>query len=93
MRFGSLCRARRTALGLGLKQVAADTGLSLESLSKIENGRQQPRIGTVVSLIRVLQITPKHLDDLYGGLWPKEGERETSSSDAKKVPWYLSDNA
>lgn len=93
MRFGSLCKSRRVQLGLGLKQVAADTGLSLESMSKIENGKQQPRIGTVVSLIRVLKITPKHLDDLYGGLWPTGENNETSVSDAKKVPWYLSDNA
>lgn len=93
MRFGSLCRARRNELGLGMKQVAADTGLSMESLSKIENGKQQPRIGTVVSLIRALRITPKHLDDLYGGIWPVEGQSETSISDSKKIPWYRSDNA
>ncbi|TWB41860.1 helix-turn-helix domain-containing protein [Nitrospirillum pindoramense] len=61
-RLGALIRARRQALGMTLRDVAAGTGLSLSFLSAVENGKPTAELGKVMAYMQALGI------DLFGGL-------------------------
>lgn len=101
MKFGSLCRKLRMQFGLSVQAVSAMTGISVVMILKIEAGKKQPVIGNVVGLIRALKITPEQLDELYGGLWPRQehesgterSSTETSEDQRQKIPWYQRENA
>ena len=47
-------RARRHGVGLTLSAVARRAGIAAETLSRIENGRTDPSVGTVRSILRAL---------------------------------------
>ena len=51
-------RARRHQAGLTLAQVARRAGIAVETLSRIENGRTNPTVGTVRSVMRALEEGP-----------------------------------
>lgn len=89
MKFGSLCRKKRIGMNLSVHAISERAKLDVLAITKIENGKRQPNIGQVVGLIRALKITPDELDELYGGLWPRqEQERETSEDKRQTIPWY-----
>jgi len=48
-------RARRHEAGLTLSAVARRAGIAAETLSRIENGRTDPAVGTVRSILKALQ--------------------------------------
>jgi len=48
-------RARRHQAGLTLSQVARRAGIAAETLSRIENSRTDPSVGTVCSVLRALE--------------------------------------
>ncbi|HVE43164.1 MAG TPA: helix-turn-helix domain-containing protein [Planctomycetota bacterium] len=48
-------RARRHGAGLTLSQVAGRAGIAVETLSRIENGRTDPSVRTVRSVLRALE--------------------------------------
>ena len=51
-------RARRHQAGLTLSQVARRAGIAVETLSRIENGRTDPSVKTVRSVLRALEGGP-----------------------------------
>lgn len=53
--LGSDLRARRHKARLTLAEVALRAGIRLETLSRIENGRTDPCVGTVRSILRALE--------------------------------------
>jgi len=48
-------RERRRKAGLTLAEVAKRAGIRQETLSRIENGRTNPTVGTVRSILRALE--------------------------------------
>jgi DNA-binding XRE family transcriptional regulator len=48
-------RERRRKAGLTLSEVARRAGIRQETLSRIENGRTNPTVGTVRSILRALE--------------------------------------
>lgn len=59
--MGTSLRRRRLAAGLTLAEVSERSGVAVPQLSRIENGRVDPRISTVV---RILEVTDGELADL-----------------------------
>ncbi len=53
---GAQIRARRKALGLTLKQVAARTGLSVSLISQIELGRSAASVFTLYRVAEALDV-------------------------------------
>lgn len=64
-------REARRLRGLTLKEVEAETGLSISTLSRIENGRFRPNVTHYQKLLQWL------------GLSPTEVELQTNSSEAQ----------
>ena len=62
--MGTRIRARRTALGMTLAQVAEESGLSLPYVSNLERGRGNPTIEALRSIAGALQ---QPVADLLGG--------------------------
>src|SRR5436190_11909256 len=56
--IGPDLRARRHQVGLTLSQVARRAGIAVETLSRIENGRTDPSVKTVRSVLRALEGGP-----------------------------------
>ena len=52
--YGPDLRARRRQAGMTLAQVAQRAGIRQETLSRIENCRTDPSVGTVRSILRAL---------------------------------------
>jgi len=52
--FGPDLRARRRQAGMTLAQVAQRAGIRQETLSRIENCRTDPSVGTVRAILRAL---------------------------------------
>ena len=64
LRFGTRVRYRRTALGLSQTEVAERTGsVSQFTLSRIEAGRQFPRIDALYAIAVALDVPPTELLD------------------------------
>ncbi len=63
--LGARLRARRTALGLTLAQVADESGLSLPYVSNLERGRGNPTLEALRSVARALQ---QPVSDILGDL-------------------------
>lgn len=63
--LGARLRARRTALGLTLAQVADESGLSLPYVSNLERGRGNPTLEALRSVARALQ---QSVSDILGDL-------------------------
>jgi DNA-binding XRE family transcriptional regulator len=53
--MGPDLRARRHQAGLTLSEVAQRAGIATETLSRIENSRTDPSVGTVRSVLRALE--------------------------------------
>ena len=62
--LGSRIRARRTALGLTLAEVAERADLSLPYVSNLERGRGNPTLDALRSVAGALQ---QSVSDLVGG--------------------------
>jgi len=60
--LGSNLRALRIRAGMTQQQLAERTKLDRATISQIENGKESPRAGTVVTLAEVLGVRP-------GDLW------------------------
>ncbi|NJS38945.1 MAG: helix-turn-helix transcriptional regulator [Rhodobacteraceae bacterium] len=54
--LGSALRARRKALGLRQSDVALQSGVTLATVSAIENGKETARIGLVLQICRDLGL-------------------------------------
>jgi DNA-binding XRE family transcriptional regulator len=54
--LGPELRARRRRAGLTLAQVAQRAGIAAETLSRIENGRSDPSLGTLRCVLRALEV-------------------------------------
>jgi transcriptional regulator with XRE-family HTH domain len=60
---GPRLRALRRARGCSLTDLAAETGLTLSTLSRLENGKRRPTLEQLLPLARAYRIP---LDDLVG---------------------------
>ncbi|MFE5793966.1 helix-turn-helix domain-containing protein [Streptomyces sp. NPDC056503] len=61
--IGRALREARKAQGISLRALAAETGISASLLSQVENGKSQPSVSTLYTLVSRLRIS---LDDLLG---------------------------
>ena len=52
--WGSTLRARRKSLGLSQEQVAALTGKAQSQIARLEAGKEDPRLSSVVQIARSL---------------------------------------
>lgn len=68
--LGARLRARRTALGLTLAQVAEEAELSLPYVSNLERGRGNPTLDVLRSLARALD---QSLTDILGDVEAQDG--------------------
>lgn len=59
--IGATLRALRTELGMTTTDLANKVGISQAQVSRLENGRQGFRSGTVVKLAKVLKVPPFRL--------------------------------
>ncbi len=66
--IGNRIKSLRQEKGLSLEELAAKTGFEVQSLSSIEQGEQQPQLGTIIKL-------SKALDAALGSLISGEGDR------------------
>lgn len=55
--LGQAIRARRKALGLRQEDVAMQSGVSLPTVSAIENGKETARLGLVLQICRDLGLS------------------------------------
>jgi transcriptional regulator with XRE-family HTH domain len=65
-RFGSNVRNARRELGWTQEDLSARTGLAVVQVSRIERGKREIRLSTLVRLLESLGKSP---DDLLAGLW------------------------
>lgn len=54
--LGDRLRARRTGLGLSLRELAPEVGVSASFLSQVENGKSSPSIDTLARIARALDV-------------------------------------
>jgi transcriptional regulator with XRE-family HTH domain len=52
--FASFIRERRKALKLSQSELAGLCGMTTEGLSKIERGDAEPKLGTILKLVKLL---------------------------------------
>jgi transcriptional regulator with XRE-family HTH domain len=64
-RFGANVRAARLARGWTQEDLAHETGLATVQVSRIERGRREVRLTTLIRLVRALGVTS---NDLLKGL-------------------------
>lgn len=64
--IGTAVREAREAKGLRRETLAHETGLSYGTIVAIEQGRYDPRVGTLVQLARALEIPGDKLLKLLG---------------------------
>lgn len=62
-RFGQNVRKARLAHGWTQEQLAAESGLAYVQVSRIERGRREIRLRTLVKLVRALEVSPSDLLD------------------------------
>ena len=63
-RFGRNVREARLARGWTQEELAHRTGLATVQVSRIERGRREVRLGTLLRLVKALEVSP---DDLLRG--------------------------
>jgi transcriptional regulator with XRE-family HTH domain len=59
--IGTNLRAARERLGLSQEQVANRCGVHATEVSRIEGGKRDPRVSTVVRLARAVEVEPAEL--------------------------------
>jgi transcriptional regulator with XRE-family HTH domain len=59
--FGINVRSARLARGWTQEDLAEKTGLASDQLSRIERGKREVRLTTLVRLVRALELTPTEL--------------------------------
>lgn len=64
-RFGANVRAMRLARGWTQEDLAEHSGLAPVQISRIERGKREVRLTTLIRLVRALDVPP---GDLLGGL-------------------------
>jgi transcriptional regulator with XRE-family HTH domain len=65
-RFGANVRKARLARGWTQEDLAGHTGLAVVQVSRIERGKREVRITTLIRLISALEVPPAELlDGLY----------------------------
>lgn len=62
-RFGANVRAARVARGWTQEDLAHKTGLASVQVSRIERGRREVRLTTLLRLVAALDMTPNDLLD------------------------------
>ena len=60
-RFGANIRAARLARGWTQEELAHRTGLASVQISRIERGRREVRLSTLVRLVDALEASPSEL--------------------------------
>ena len=65
-RFGRNVREARLARGWTQEELAHRTGLATVQVSRIERGRREVRLGTLLRLVKALEVSP---DDLLRGTY------------------------
>jgi transcriptional regulator with XRE-family HTH domain len=66
IRFGDNVRAARAARGWTQEDLAHESGLAVVQVSRIERGRREIRLTTLLKLVRALEVPPTSLlDGLY----------------------------
>lgn len=58
---GSTLRVARTARGMSLSEVAVAAGISTATLSRIETEKQSLDVGLLITISRVLQVSPANV--------------------------------
>lgn len=81
-------RSLRTTLGLSLEQLAARTGLSPSTISRVETGRRAVSLDVLVPLARALGIDLDTLLDTHGD--DDVVIRPTQSRSGRRTTWLLS---
>lgn len=65
MTLGTIIRTSRIKLGYTLDELALKTGLSITSLSAIENDKKKPRFSNMKKLADVLRIDASSVFEKY----------------------------
>jgi transcriptional regulator with XRE-family HTH domain len=60
-RFGANVRKARLARGWTQEDLAEETGLASVQISRIERGKREVRLTTLVRLVRALEVSPADL--------------------------------
>jgi transcriptional regulator with XRE-family HTH domain len=63
VRFGRRVRVLRTNLGMSQQMLADHIDINRVNLSRIENGKTMPSLGTICDLAKALRVTPSELLD------------------------------
>lgn len=85
---GILVKHLRLFQGLSAVELAERSGVSLETISRVENGKHKPQKKTVEKLAEALGVKPKHLDpDVVFEHWPDIYQPFLSERDV--VEWEL----
>lgn len=64
-KFGAYVRQVRNDKGLTMLEVEVITGISEGSISKIENGKKNPALTTIIKLANGLSVPPSELLTLF----------------------------
>lgn len=70
--FADRLRDTRLLRGMTQEQLAAESGVPIPPISRMENGKQMPRVPTVEKLARALRVEPVWL--LFG-MGPRDSSR------------------
>jgi transcriptional regulator with XRE-family HTH domain len=62
-KLGKNLREARKKLGLTQEQVAERSGVQAGEISRIESGKRDPQVSTVLKLARALEVAPGRLLD------------------------------
>ena len=65
MTLGTIIRTSRIKLGYTLDEVSLKTGISITSLSAIENDKKKPRFSNMKKLADVLKINSTEIFEKY----------------------------
>ena len=73
-RFAENVRRLRRRAGISAEELADRAGIDRSHVGSIENGRVEPRLGTLIRLIGALGTTP---DEILDGIsWRPGGEED-----------------
>jgi HTH-type transcriptional regulator, competence development regulator len=64
-KFGAYVKQVRNDKGLTMLEVEVITGISEGSISKIENGKKNPALTTIIKLAKGLSVPPSELLTLF----------------------------
>ena len=64
-KFGSFVKKIRTDKGMTMLDLEVSTGISEGSISKIENGRKNLVLTTIIKLANGLSVPPSHLLSVF----------------------------